>query len=148
MKITVFLILAVFVFACSSSKHTTQMAQREKDARMNAVGKPIGKITESGDTLRIVGVREITFEDGTTRNVALMMSTIAPVVQVNRNKDGTVRNVKVLHSSGNPAIDDEGIRKIKDEYETIKIRHYSENPSSVRGGSFIHAVSYLFPVPE
>ena len=121
----------------SKSKKVTQIV---RENRNRVADKPIGKITESGDTLRIVGVREIVTENGVTRNVTLLQSAIAPVVEVNTKRDGSIRNVKILHSSGNLAIDAEGIREIKARH--IPPRRVSDG-KTVRA-SFIHSVAYIF----
>ena len=125
----------------SKSKKVTQIVQEN---RMRVADKPIGKITESGDTLRIVGVKKIKTDDGVTRNVTLMMSAITPVVEVNTKRDGSIRNVNILHSSGNPAIDAEGIRETKARH--IPPKRVSDG-KTVRA-SFIYSVSYIFGDPE
>ena len=144
----VFVILVAIIAVTTSTfaqngkrKKVTQIVQEN---RMRVVDKPIGKITESGDTLRMVGVREIETVDGLTRNVTLMMSAIAPVVEVYTKRDGSIRKVKILHSSGNPAIDIEGIREIESRH--IPPRRVSDGKTMrVR---FINSVSYLLFEPE
>ena len=121
----------------SKSKKVTQIVQENK---IRVADKPIGRITENGDTLRIVDVREVITEDGVTHKVTIMMSAIAPIMEVNTKNDGSIRSVKILHSSGNPAIDAEGIRE-------IKARHIP--PKRVSDGktlrvSLIHSVYYIF----
>ena len=125
----------------SKRKKVTQIVQENM---MRVADKPIGKITESGDTLRIVGVREIKTVDGVSYNVTLMMSAIAPVVEVYTKRDGSIRKVKILHSSGNPAIDTEGIREIESRH--IPPRRVSDG-KTVKA-RFIYSVSYPFFEPE
>ena len=127
----------------SKSKEVNQIVQEN---RIKVADKPIGKITESGDTLRIVSVREIIAEDGVTRNITLMMSAIAPIVEVNTKMDGSIRNVKILHSSGNPAIDAEGIKEIKARH--IPPKRVSNGKTKTVRASFIHSVYYIFGDPE
>ena len=99
-------VTTIFV-SCKSNKEITQLAQKH---RMEVADKPIGKITENGDTLRIV--REVTFigNDSVTRTVRAMSSSNAPIVKFAVKKDGTIRNARIVHSSGNPLIDAEAIR--------------------------------------